>query len=564
MQRNHSDLKILWSVIVFYIIKQSKIRRVFIPGLAACIISKLFYIRSSRTIGDIAKKLSSDESVIKTVFLYGMFLFLSCTTNQLGKMFVSRARHIGYTIANKQSYSYFLHLYPEDFRNIKKGEMQNIIQRKADAVKDILDVLTLHFLPFLVTVVVAGADIILKLGVFANIIVLTTLFIYIFVTISITLWRNKIRITLNNNLDNSQNVLNDGINNFETIFTNGTETYEVSKYEKCLKVTEKNEIFFSRTMYFLNLAQEVIWALQLFLVVFLLCIVSKTMTVDTLSYTVTVLSVFHGDLSNLGFMYGKYKTGMINIKKTNLKTRKDNNLTKKKVSGIKKQIKIFDLSYKLNDKIILDSINFEINKGDKIAIIGHNGSGKSSLLKCILKYNTSDIQMFVDDVNIQNISEEDFKNLFAYVSQSSSLFNESVMYNIKYTNKKVYEEQIYNAANHLTVHESIMRLKNGYHTLCGENGSALSGGERQKISILRAYLKNAGILVLDEATASMDIKSEHNIFEVITSDKKLTCIAIVHNLDLLKKFNRILLVKDKKVIEISHEKAEKVGFGKVN
>lgn len=309
-------------------------------------------------------------------------------------------------------------------------------------------------------------------------------------------------------------------------------------------------------MYFLNLAQEVIWALQLFLVVFLLCIVSKTMTVDTLSYTVTVLSVFHGDLSNLGFMYGKYKTGMINIKKTNLKTRKDNNLTKKKVSGIKKQIKIFDLSYKLNDKIILDSINFEINKGDKIAIIGHNGSGKSSLLKCILKYNTSDIQMFVDDVNIQNISEEDFKNLFAYVSQSSSLFNESVMYNIKYTNKKVYEEQIYNAANHLTVHESIMRLKNGYHTLCGENGSALSGGERQKISILRAYLKNAGILVLDEATASMDIKSEHNIFEVITSDKKLTCIAIVHNLDLLKKFNRILLVKDKKVIEF-HMKRQK-------
>ena len=551
MDYKKSDIKILWEITVNYIIRDKEVRKMIIPALAACVISKLLYVKSSESSSEITKKLHKHESVVISVIIFGMCLLFSGIISELGKLYICKARHIGYSVANRKAYEYFLNLHPDDFKNTKKGEMQNIIQRKADAIKNIIDVLTLNLLPFFVTTTIACVSIILKLGIVVNFIVLFTIAIYIVATIQITIWRNKLRIKINSGVDTSQNMLNDGIGNYETIFTCGTEEYEAKRYGLKLKATQRNDVVLSRSMYLLNIVQGAIWALQLFAVVFTGCVLMKSLEANDITYVISLLSVFHKELNNLGYMYGLYKEGMINIKRTYLPTRVKKIENGLRLGTMQKQMSIYDLNYAINNKKILDNCNFTINKGDKIALIGHNGAGKSTLLKSLLKLNHSESQMYIDDINVDTLNEKDFKNLIAYVSQSASLFNETVMYNIKYSNKNVYEEQIYKAAMHLGIHESIKRLENGYYTMCGESGNNLSGGERQKIALLRAYLKGSSIMLLDEPTASMDRKSEEEVLDILFNDEKLTILVIPNSKKVLNRCNRVFMVEDMNVIENS-------------
>ncbi|ORD95188.1 hypothetical protein ECANGB1_2769 [Enterospora canceri] len=549
--KDKTDFQILVSILREYVIGESEIRRLVFPSLTAFILSKMFYVKASAYLMDITKSLISSTFRYKMVFYYGMCLFANVVISNLGYFYISKARHVGYQIANKKAYEYFLCLQPEDFKAIPKGEMQNIIQRKAEAVKDILDVLTMHFLPFLITMTVACSNIILTLGVVATFIVVFAVCVYIVATIQITIWRNNIRIQLNETQDNSQNVLNDGLSNYETIFAYGTEEYETRRYDGYLTPATKKESLLSRTLYLLNLVQGCVWAGQIFFTILFLCIFKRGMLAEELSYTVSILGIFHSSLDNLGFMYGKYKTGMINIRRTNLKTRTKKQ-TAKKLFRIKERVGVYDMSYGYDTRLILDRVNFSLNKGDKIAVVGENGTGKSTLLKSLMRFNTSDAQIFCDQFKREDLSEQNYKELFAYVPQSASLFNETVLYNIKY-GTNVYDEQVYKAAIQLGLHESIERLGNKYQTVCGENGGAISGGERQKIAVIRAYLKNASVWLLDEPTASMDRVSERAILEKLLQPSDRIVVAIVHNHDLLRLFDKILLVENKQVYEMTYD-----------
>lgn len=187
-----------------------------------------------------------------------------------------------------------------------------------------------------------------------------------------------------------------------------------------------------------------------------------------------------------------------------------------------------------------------------MAIVGKNGVGKSTLLKSFLKLRplrAGDIS--IDGVSIGDIDDGAFRDLVGFVPQDTHLFNESVMYNIMYGSPKVFEEDVYRLSKALGLHESIMGLESGYQTCVGEQGSSLSGGERQKIVILRALIRECPILVMDEPTAALDKKAEGKILEQIMRYDGLTVLAIVHNLEILKIFDRILLVEKAGVREIA-------------
>ena len=363
--------------------------------------------------------------------------------------------------------------------------------------------------------------------------------------------RNEFKKKINLNQDYSQNVLNDGLSNFETIFTNGTEEYEAIRYENLLKLTQTNEIMFNKTMFILNAVQENIWGLQLVLVILYICIFNQNFNAPDLAYLLNILTIFQKSLNNLGFMYGKYKTGMINIRQIDLPVRTKHEPKNRKIVLFTNTISVYDLTYSYNNKMILECVNFTIRRGEKIAIVGQNGAGKTTLIKSLLKYNSADAQIFIDQYNIEDISEDNFRQLISYVPQSASLFNETVLYNIKYGNFHIHEDQIYKSAIYLGIHDTILKLENGYQTICGENGSKLSGGERQKIVILREYLKNTPLLLLDEPTASMDKSSEASIFATLLTKEDISILAIVHNHELLKMFDKILLIENKKIKEVT-------------
>lgn len=548
---NKSDFEILIQIMYEYIWNISKIRKMIIPAIAIISLGKLLHVQTSKIIKSFTEGITHSEYSLKPIISFSICLFLQKSITELGGIYTCSAKHIGYRIAKKRAYQYFLNLKPEDYKKISTGEMQNIIHRKAEAIKDILNVIIEQIIPLILGVIITSTNIMSVLGITPTFITLFTILIYIVATIQITIWRNEFKKKINLNQDYSQNVLNDGLSNFETIFTNGAEEYEAIRYENLLKLTQTNEIMFNKTMFILNAVQENIWGLQLVLVILYICIFNQNFNAPDLAYLLNILTIFQKSLNNLGFMYGKYKTGMINIRQIDLPVRTKHEPKNRKIVLFTNTISVYDLTYSYNNKMILECVNFTIRRGEKIAIVGQNGAGKTTLIKSLLKYNSADAQIFIDQYNIEDISEDNFRQLISYVPQSASLFNETVLYNIKYGNFHIHEDQIYKSAIYLGIHDTILKLENGYQTICGENGSKLSGGERQKIVILREYLKNTPLLLLDEPTASMDKSSEASIFATLLTKEDISILAIVHNHELLKMFDKILLIENKKIKEVT-------------
>lgn len=205
----------------------------------------------------------------------------------------------------------------------------------------------------------------------------------------------------------------------------------------------------------------------------------------------------------------------------------------------------------VEDNEVFSDFNLEIKAGEKIGLVGHSGSGKSTITKLLLRF--ADIQegsIKIDNQNISKITQDDLRSKISYVPQESILFHRSIKENIGYSKPGSTDEEIIEAAKKAHAHEFISGLQKGYDTLVGERGIKLSGGERQRVTIARAMLKSAPILILDEATSSLDSISESYIQEAFNELMKgKTTIVIAHRLSTIQKMDRIIVLENGKIIE---------------
>lgn len=203
--------------------------------------------------------------------------------------------------------------------------------------------------------------------------------------------------------------------------------------------------------------------------------------------------------------------------------------------GFEAQICVDNVDLYAGNALVQKAQSFVINKGDKVAITGTNGAGKSVFMKTLLKFFKNEGKLYIDGVLIEKISTKALRNLISYVPQDPHIFNNTVIYNLGYSQKERDEQAIYERCEEYGLHEFFKTLRNGYHTEVGERGKYLSGGQKQRISIMRALIKDAPILIMDEPTASIDKASEYELInKVINICKDKTFILIVHNHELLK------------------------------
>lgn len=206
--------------------------------------------------------------------------------------------------------------------------------------------------------------------------------------------------------------------------------------------------------------------------------------------------------------------------------------------------------YKHSDALFKE-FNLHINAGEKIGLVGRSGSGKSTLIKLLSRYY--DIQggsICIDEQNIAEVTQKSLRAAIALIPQDPSLFNRTIMENIRYGKLRSSDEEVYAAAKKAYIHDFIMSLPEGYKSKVGERGVMLSGGERQRIAIARAILKDAPILILDEATSALDSESEKYIQASIRElMKNKTVIAIAHRLSTLKEMDKIIVMDKGKIIE---------------
>ena len=205
----------------------------------------------------------------------------------------------------------------------------------------------------------------------------------------------------------------------------------------------------------------------------------------------------------------------------------------------------------IEENVIFKDFNLTIEPGEKIGLVGHSGSGKSTITKLVLRFiNTSKGEILIDGQNIVNIKQDDLRNVISYVPQDSILFHRSVKENIGYSKNYASDAEIIEASKKAHADDFIKKLPKGYDTLVGERGVKLSGGERQRVAIARAMLKDSPILMLDEATSSLDSISETYIQDAFNELMKgKTTIVIAHRLSTIQKMDRIIVLDQGKIVE---------------
>jgi len=216
-----------------------------------------------------------------------------------------------------------------------------------------------------------------------------------------------------------------------------------------------------------------------------------------------------------------------------------------------RQIEFDKVSFRYEEENVLKEVNFVVNKGETLALVGQSGSGKSTIANLLLRfYDVNEGAIKIDGVDIREMTKKSLRNLMGLVTQDSILFNDTVRNNIALSNPEASLDEVIHAAKIANAHEFIMELPKGYNTNIGDSGNRLSGGQKQRLNIARAILKNPPVMVLDEATSALDTESEKLVQDALDKlMKDRTSVVIAHRLSTIKNADKIVVMRRGRIVE---------------
>ena len=229
----------------------------------------------------------------------------------------------------------------------------------------------------------------------------------------------------------------------------------------------------------------------------------------------------------------------------------DDNPNGRQLTSFNDSIEFRNVEFAYGDTLILDNLNLIVKKGQTIALVGSSGAGKSTLADLVPRFHdVTGGEVLIDGINIKDYSLHSVRNLMSIVTQEAILFNDTIGNNIALGKQDATEEQIIEAAKIANAHDFIIKKEGGYKSNTGDRGSKLSGGERQRLTIARAVLKNPPILILDEATSSLDTESERLVQDAINNlMTNRTSIVIAHRLSTIRHADEIIVLQKGKIVE---------------
>ena len=372
----------------------------------------------------------------------------------------------------------------------------------------------------------------------------------------------KITYTIQNEIAVFSNVLAESIKGIRQVKAYSRENYEKQRAFETISFIQK---YFTKSAFISNRLSplmEFIGSLAVALSIYAggVFVLNESMTTGQfMSFLVSLLLAYQPvkALGNLNISVQEGLAGAERIFKL-LDTSEKNmeNISPKKTIDLDGDIVFKDVSFAYNDNTVLDKISLRIPKGKKVALVGLSGSGKSTIANIILRlYDNYSGSILINSKDIKELDLTDVRNSVSIVTQETILFNESIFNNIKYGNLEASDEEISLVAKNAGVKSFSEELDQKLHTVIGENGIKLSGGQRQRIAIARALIKDAPLLIMDEATSSLDNITENKIHETINNlMKNKTKLIIAHRLSTIEDAD-IIYVLDKGKIESqgSHE-----------
>eukprot|EP01129_Flabellula_baltica_P013615 TRINITY_DN6355_c0_g1_i1.p1 TRINITY_DN6355_c0_g1~~TRINITY_DN6355_c0_g1_i1.p1 ORF type:complete len:644 (+),score=113.69 TRINITY_DN6355_c0_g1_i1:16-1947(+) len=455
-------------------------------------------------------------------------------------------------------YHKLMHMDLEFHVNRETGGLARAIDRGTRGISTILTSLIFNLLPTLLEISLVAGILAYNFGPAYAGITFATFFTFAAFTYYVAQWRIGLRQDMNKYDNKAASLSVDALLNYETVKYFNSEELEKQRYIEAMKKYNKSAIKVQTSLAFLNIGQNAIITASLVAAMGLACqgISNGAVTVGDLVLINGLLFQMSIPLNFLGTVYSSLRQAFVDMDilfgLTNLKSKIQNSPNCVAADIDKGEITFKDVSFYYDErKKILDKMNFTCPAGKVTAVVGSSGGGKTTITRLIYRlYDPKEGSVLIDGVNIKDYDVQSFRKKISVVPQDMVLFNESIYFNLVYGNPNVTKEEVIEACKKSYVHDIIMKMPNGYETLVGERGVKLSGGEKQRLCIARALLKNPKIMILDEITSSLDAESEHLIQEALKEvTKDRTVLMISHRLKTVQSAHNILVLSDGKIGE---------------
>lgn len=558
---NWHIIRIIWPYLMEYR------SRVFL-ALGCLIFAKLGNVIGPFILKYIVDALDSEKTQliatpIALVLAYGLARFANVLFGELrdtifGRVTERAMRKIGVKV--------FRHLHDLDLDfhlNRRTGGLSRDIERGTTGISFLMRFFVFNIVPTFIEIFMVVGILLYNYGWGFAMITLTAVLAYVWFSVAATEWRTKFVREANIADSASNNRAVDSLLNFETVkyFTN--EEFEVTRYdyelEKWESARRKNRL----SLFSLNGGQALIIAVAMTAMMWLASsrVAAGTMTLgDFVLINAFMIQLFL-PLNFLGLVYREIKSSMANIEKMlqllDITTTVSDALKPIRFEPTKWSIEFNDVSFSYRpERKILDKVSFSIAAGQKVAVVGASGAGKSTLVKLLFRfYDLDDGSITIDGTDISHVRKNALRQTIGIVPQDTVLFNDSIFENVRYGCPEANDQEVLNAIHLAHLEKFVSQLPEGHQTKVGERGLKLSGGEKQRVAIARTILKRSPILVFDEATSSLDSKSEQAILAALREVAQgHTSLVIAHRLSTIVDADKIVVLDHGRIVEQgSHE-----------
>jgi ABC-type transport system involved in Fe-S cluster assembly fused permease/ATPase subunit len=489
---------------------------------------------------------------------YGVARILAQAFNELKDALFAKVSQRAIRMAGLVTFRHLHQLSLRFHLDRKTGGLSRAIEKGIQAIDTILQFSMFNIVPTLIEILFVCAMLWVFYETIFMVLTLVTVVIYIWYTLAITEWRT-IFVRDMNRVDSEANAKAiDSLLNYETVKYFGNEHHEEQRFDASLKIFEKAAVKSKVSLSVLNIGQGIIIALGSSTIMIMAAyrITKGTMTLGDLVLVNAYLIQLYMPLNILGFAYRSIKMALVDIEQMfgflEVKPEVSDQPEAPALRISKGEITFDDVSFGYNsDRIVLHNLSFTVPAGKTLAIVGSSGAGKSTISRLLFRfYDVKSGSICIDGQDIRNVTQHSLRKAIGIVPQDTVLFNDTIFYNIAYGNPNATFEDVERAARLAEIHSFINELPAGYDTAVGERGLKLSGGEKQRVAIARTILKNPPIFLFDEATSSLDTRTEKAIqLQLKAISANHTTLIIAHRLSTVIDADEIIVLDKGRIIE---------------
>jgi len=532
-----------------------------VAALLCLVAAKLANVGVPLIFKDMIDGLSGEVLALPVMLLalYGALRFSNSLFTELRELLFARVTQ---RAIRKVALEVFEHLHALSLRfhlERQTGGISRDLERGTRSISSLISYTLYSILPTLIEIGLVLVILYVQYDIGYVLITAASLIAYIVFTVTVSNWRIAIRRAVNESDSAANTKAVDSLLNYETVKYFNNEAWEARRYDEQLVKLEDASTRSQSSLALLNLGQQVIIALGVTAMMWRAAngVVEGRMSIGDLVLVNAFLIQLYMPLNFLGIVYREIRQALTDIERMFGLLNENREVADAPDAHelpADRQMRIdfeqVGFAYEPNRRI-LHEVSFTIPPGQTYAVVGHSGAGKSTLSRLLYRfYDVSDGSIRINGHDLRSVNQHSLRSAIGIVPQDTVLFNDTILYNIRYGKPDADDEAVFAAARAASLHEFIDGLPDKYQTRVGERGLKLSGGEKQRVAIARALLKDPPILIFDEATSALDSGTERAIQQQLeVAARGRTTLIIAHRLSTVMNADCILVMEDGRIVE---------------